>query len=61
MNVLFDGAGHWHGAGRALRLDDDIETVFDLLRGYRYNTLFGDMHVKSLTRDALDAAWAVGL
>ncbi len=61
VNVLFDGAGHWHGAGRALRLDDDIETVFDLLRGYRYNTLFGDMHVKSLTRDALDAAWAVGL
>ena len=62
VNVLFDGAGHWHGAGRALREDDrDFDTVMNLFRGYRYDTLYGDFHAKSLTRDQLDAAWAVEL
>ena len=61
VNVLFDGAGHWHGDGRALQLGDDFETAFGLLRKYRYTTLFGDMHVKSLTRDGLDRAWATDL
>src|SRR5688572_11047597 len=42
INVLFYGAGHWHGSGRALRADDNFDTAFDLLRTYRYNTLFGD-------------------
>lgn len=61
VNVLFDGAGHWHGDGRALRLDDDFGTAFRLLRNYRYNTLYGDMHVKSVTRDGLDTAWSTDL
>lgn len=62
VNVLFDGAGHWHGAGRALRTDDrDYDTVMGLFHGYRYNTLYGDFHAKSLTRDGLDQAWAVEL
>ncbi|RYG85605.1 prepilin-type N-terminal cleavage/methylation domain-containing protein [bacterium] len=62
VNVLFDGAGHWHGAGRALRTDDrDFATVMGLFQGYRYNTLYGDFHAKSLTRDALDQAWAAEL
>ncbi|MER3495913.1 MAG: hypothetical protein C4320_03370 [Armatimonadota bacterium] len=62
VNVLFDGAGHWHGSGRALQRDEtDGGTVMDLLRSYRYNTLFGDFHVKSLTRDTLDQAWALQL
>lgn len=61
VNVLFDGAGHWHGSARALRMTDDFETVFELVDKYRYNTLFGDMHAKSLTRDGLDAAWNVEL
>jgi general secretion pathway protein G len=63
INVLFDGAGHWHGDGRALQKEDtqDPQTYFGLIRGYRYNTLFGDMHAKSLTRDALDRAWATPL
>ena len=60
-NVLFDGAGHWHGDGRALTSNDDIETVTDLLHGYRYNCLFGDMHVKSLSYDQLQMAWATKL
>ena len=63
VNVIFDGAGHWHGGGRALQESDvnDPETVFNLLRGYRYTTLYGDFHAKSLTRGALDDAWAVDL
>lgn len=61
VNVLFDGAGHWHGDGRALQSDDDFETAFGLLRKYRYNTLYGDMHAKSLTRDGLDLAWSTDL
>jgi general secretion pathway protein G len=61
VNVLFDGAGHWHGDGRALQPTDSPETYFRLLDRYRYNTLFGDFHAKSLTSLQLDAAWATEL
>ena len=63
VNVIFDGAGHWHGAGRALSPSDanDPGTVFGLLDGYRYDTLYGDFHAKSLSRAKLDEAWAVAL
>jgi len=57
VNVLFDGAGHWHVPERALRPDDDFFAYFDLIRKYRYNTLFGDFHAKSLTSDQLQQAW----
>jgi general secretion pathway protein G len=60
-NVMFDGAGHWHGDTRALSSDDDTGTVIDLLHGYRYDCLFGDMHVKSLTYDQLQSAWMIKL
>ncbi len=60
-NVMFDGAGHWHGDGRGLHSDDDFETVINLLHGYRYNCLFGDFHVKSLTYDQLQMAWTTKL
>jgi general secretion pathway protein G len=61
INVLFDGAGHWHGDGRALRKDDGFNAYSTLIRKYRYNTLYGDMHVKSLTFDRLQQAWATEL
>jgi prepilin-type N-terminal cleavage/methylation domain-containing protein len=61
VNVLFDGAGHWHVPERAITENDDPETAFDLIHKYRYNCLFGDMHVKSLTADGLQQAWAVQL
>jgi len=44
LNVLFDGAGKWHGG--LLPWDR------------RYNTLFGDGHTKSLTFDRLQFLWA---
>lgn len=61
VNYLFDGAGHWHAGVRALRRDDGIDDYFRLRREFRYNTLFGDMHAKSLTADQLQAAWNVEL
>ena len=61
VNVLFDGAGHWHVPERGLRPDDTAEAYFDLIGKYRYNTLFGDFHVKSLTRDQLQQAWNTDL
>lgn len=57
VNVLFDGAGHWHVPERAIRETDDGATAFELLQKYRYNCLYGDMHVKSLTFDGLQQAW----
>lgn len=63
VNVLFDGAGHWHAGSRAIRASDagDFDATMSLLRDFRYVTLFGDFHAKSLTRDQLDQAWATPL
>lgn len=61
VNVLFDGAGHWHVPERALRPDDSFANYVDLIRKYRYNTLFGDFHAKSLNYGQLQQAWATDL
>jgi general secretion pathway protein G len=61
VNVLMDGAGHWHGARGALQQTDDLPTYFDKIRNYRYNVLFGDFHAKSIPYDALSRAWSVPL
>lgn len=61
VNVMFDGAGHWHGDGRGLEANDDYETVGRLLHGYRYNCLYGDFHVKNVSHDQLQDAWATDL
>ncbi len=62
VNVMFDGAGNWHEGERALRLDDVSNGEFIAQRKkFRYNILYGDMHVKSVRYDALDAAWGTDL
>lgn len=61
VNVLFDGAGHWHSSARMARRDDDYQTLYDLLVQYRYNCLYGDMHAKNLTYARMQAAWNVPL
>lgn len=61
VNVMFDGAGHWHGSSRRLEPNDDFPEVFKLRREFRYNTLFGDMHAKSLSFGQLQQAWATEL
>lgn len=61
VNVLFDGSGSWHGDGRKLYANDDYQTYMNLTHGYKYNTLFGDLHAKSLSFDRLQTAWAIEL
>lgn len=64
VNVMFDGAGHWHGsAPRVLKNEglDNPASVFNKLKKYRYNCLFGDFHAKSLNYDQLQTAWATEL
>ena len=61
INVMFDGAGHWHGGARGIRPGDDVGTYLDLIRTYRYTSLMGDFHVKSLTRGQLDRLWSTPL
>lgn len=60
-NVMFDGAGHWHGSEGALKPDDDMDTMLEKWQGFRYNTLFADMHTKSLSRAQLQRAWDIDL
>lgn len=55
INVLFDAAGHWHGTGA--RVEKNEQDLRNKLTGYRYGTLFGDMHVRSLAFDQLRQAW----
>ncbi|MCS6777488.1 MAG: type II secretion system protein [Chloroherpetonaceae bacterium] len=47
VNVLFDGAGAWHGS-----LLPPVQ---------RYNTVFADGHARNLTRDQLDRVWSMPL
>ncbi len=60
-NFLFDAAGHWHGDGGPMRADVSVSDHFDKLRKYRYNCLFGDMHVRSISFDQLSEAWNIEL
>jgi len=59
VNLLYDAAGHWHGAGGEALLDDSLEASADRRRQYRYNNVFVDMHAKSLTSDQLEVGYAV--
>jgi len=61
VNVLFDGAGHWHGSNRALNQSSTYDDYFDAIKKMRYNCLYGDFHAKSITYDQLQTAWAVDL
>jgi len=47
LNVLFDGAGRWHGGSQAL--------------DWRYNVLFADGHTKLQTFNQLETEWAMPL
>lgn len=46
MNVLFDAFGDWHGSGYLGRNQK------------RFNTLFGDFHVKNITFAQMNEAWS---
>jgi general secretion pathway protein G len=57
VNVMFDGAGHWHSNGKPIELNMNPNDYFRLIRDYRYNILYGDLHVKNVTRDKAQEAW----
>jgi len=59
VNVLFDGSGHWHGAGSRIRGFENYS--YERLKPFRYNTLFGDFHAKSLSYDQLQETWSKDL
>lgn len=59
INYIFDAGGHWHGDGRAIYQNDDPLTIDALLHVYRYNSLYGDFHAKSVSYDVMQKAWAV--
>jgi general secretion pathway protein G len=62
INVLFDGAGNWHEGERPLTMDDfNSGVAIERRQKFRYNILYGDLHVKSVRSDALDEAWATEL
>lgn len=61
VNVLFDASGHWHGDGGVMTGEVTQQQFLNKIPKYRYNTLFGDFHVKSLTFDQLSQAWSVEL
>lgn len=62
VNVLFDGAGNWHEGERALTMQDYSDGIaFERRQKFRYNILYGDLHVKSVRSDDLDAAWQTPL
>jgi general secretion pathway protein G len=56
-NVSFDGCGHWHSLERMLRPYDSYPSAWSLVKKYRYNVLYCDMHVKSGSYDTLTRAW----
>jgi prepilin-type N-terminal cleavage/methylation domain-containing protein len=61
VNVMFDGAGHWHGSAGRIEAGDTNNTYFNKLQKFRYTTLFGDFHAKSLAWGKLQDAWSVPL
>jgi general secretion pathway protein G len=59
FNLIADGSGHWHSGAAPLTANDDPYNVIAKLRQYRYVTVFGDLHAKSISRAAMDRAWQV--
>lgn len=61
VNVMFVGAGHWHGTKPPLLETDDFQTIREKRSEYRYNILYGDFHVKSQSYEGYQDAWATNL
>ena len=61
INVYFDGSGAWHTSKQLLLKDESVSEWIEKLRDYRYNVLYGDMHVKNVPRDQYWDAWMTDL
>ncbi|MDQ2986280.1 MAG: prepilin-type N-terminal cleavage/methylation domain-containing protein [Armatimonadota bacterium] len=61
INVYFDGSGAWHGFADILREEDNFQEMFEKMDKYRYNVLFGDLHVKNISNAQYRTAWGTPL
>lgn len=61
INILFDAAGDWHGDSGRMTAEDGFQDFQRKLNKYRYNTLYGDFHVKNVHYNQLQAAWDIDL
>lgn len=61
INVYFDGSGAWHSSADILRKGESFQEMFEKLDQYRYNVLFGDLHVKNISNGQYRAAWSTQL
>lgn len=55
--MFFDACGHWHGQGPPLAMDTTWNRFNQIIPHYKYNVLYGDMHVKPLFYSDLYASW----
>lgn len=58
INLIADSAGDWHTRESALVVSDNGEQAVAKLHKYRYNTVFGDLHAKSISRRDMNLAFA---
>src|SRR5579885_1502116 len=58
VGVLFDGYGHWHAGTEPLSNNVEFREMNYLVNTFRYNTLYGDGHVQTLSFQELQQTWA---
>jgi len=56
INLIADSSGNWHTGSSSLDVTDDAEQALSKLNGFRYVTVFGDLHAKVISRAAMDTA-----
>jgi hypothetical protein len=56
--MLFDGFGHWHAGTDPLTVNTNPVIAENLVQSFRYNALFGDTHVRSLSYSELQDTWS---
>ncbi len=56
--ILFDAFGHWHSNSDPLKMGMVPVRSNALLQTFRYNALFGDNHVKSVSYAELQEDWS---
>lgn len=60
-NVMFTAGGHWYGSKPGLIYGEPYAEGVKKRKGFRYNMLYGDFHVKSITYDEYRRLWAQDL
>lgn len=56
--ILFDAFGHWHANSEPLAMGMVPARSNAMLQAFRYNALFGDNHVRSISYSELQEDWS---